>query len=64
MGLTFTLIDEGPGAFLGVVLVPGEESRMALDFLTPFLVATVSAVLANRRRVAFPPLSSAEPPGP
>ena len=64
MGIALILINEGPAAFLEVGLGPREESRMALDFLTPFLVATVSAVLANRRRVAFPSLSSAEPPGP
>ena len=63
VGTALILINEGPGAFLGGGLVPGEESRMALDFLTPFLVATASAVLANRRRVVFPPLSTAEFPG-
>ena len=64
VGIALILINEGPGASLGVGLGPGEESRIALDILTPFRVATVSAVLANRRRAPFPSLSSAEPPGP
>ncbi len=64
VGIALILNNEGRGAFLGVGLSPGEESRTAVDFLTPFLVATVSAMLANRRRAAFPSPSSANPSGP
>jgi hypothetical protein len=64
VGIALILINEGPGAFLGVGLVLGEESPTALDILTPFRVGTVSAVLAHRRRVGYPSLSSGEPPGP
>ena len=54
VGSILVAINLGPSTLLRPWEFPAESSRLALDYLTPFLVASLGAVLANRKtRVAL-----------
>lgn len=51
VGLFLIIVNEGPDALLGLTTDPKPHLRTFLDILIPFLVASASAILANRRQV-------------
>lgn len=49
VGSILAVINLGPSPWLRPWDFPSETPRLALDYLTPFLVASLGAVLANRK---------------
>jgi hypothetical protein len=50
VGFVLVSMNQGPQAFWSPPSTLGQLTRIALNFAVPFVVASVSAVLANRHR--------------